>query len=342
MQDSWSLHPVIVDLETPAPLILCLSGGGFRGYYTALVLAKIEEMAGAKCNQIFDLIAGTSVGGIVALGLAHGVPANEIAAGIVSHGQEIFPKLRFILLRRIYGPPYKTESLRNVIRSILGASAQDQLLACGTNVMVVTVALSTARLSTLRSWDHNGTATVSTEDAALATSAAPTYFPAVRVTEGMRGLSYELVDGGIAANAPDALAIHHAVTELGFAEDRIMLVSIGTCAPQEGASAGMRAAKFGIAGAMSKMGGRGIINLMMAVQERRGITEAQARLGLNRYLRIDSPASAEQAKCLLLDNASAMAHATLSDLANSTYERLRTDSSHPVWRAMLAKAQSTR
>jgi len=53
------------------PLILSLSGGGFRGYFTALVLARLEEMLESPCYRIFNLIAGTSIGGIIAILPSH-------------------------------------------------------------------------------------------------------------------------------------------------------------------------------------------------------------------------------------------------------------------------------
>src|ERR1043166_7270522 len=59
------------------PLILALTGGGFRGYFTAMVLARIEQSIGVRCCQVFNLIAGTSIGGIIALVLAGAVRPRE-------------------------------------------------------------------------------------------------------------------------------------------------------------------------------------------------------------------------------------------------------------------------
>jgi patatin-like phospholipase/acyl hydrolase len=81
------------DGRTP-PLVLALSGGGFRGYFTALVLAKLEEQLGRPCYKIFNLIAGTSIGGIIAVGLAFGIPARRIAEIIAKSGPAIFPPNR--------------------------------------------------------------------------------------------------------------------------------------------------------------------------------------------------------------------------------------------------------
>jgi patatin-like phospholipase/acyl hydrolase len=69
--------------------ILALSGGGARGLFTASVLAEMEKAVGAPLAQHFDLIAGTSVGGILALGLAKEIKASELLS-LFDHTKEIF------------------------------------------------------------------------------------------------------------------------------------------------------------------------------------------------------------------------------------------------------------
>lgn len=73
--------------------ILSLSGGGYRGLYTATVLAELEEaLGGTPLARSFDLITGTSVGGILALGLALEIPAARLAELFEHHGQQIFQR----------------------------------------------------------------------------------------------------------------------------------------------------------------------------------------------------------------------------------------------------------
>jgi len=220
------------------PLILSLSGGGFRGYYTAQVLAAVERRLGAPCNKIFNLIAGTSIGGIIALALANGVPAAEIVRIIKAQGESIFPPLKLVGLRRMWGPPYNADGLRTAFRSLLAARHTQRLGASSTRVMVVAASAVLAKTVVIRSWDQMGTGEMSTLDAALATSAAPTYFPAYKAKIGPAGQTVELIDGGIAANAPDALALHHAVTELGFPEQMAHIFSVGTCGRAQGGISG--------------------------------------------------------------------------------------------------------
>jgi hypothetical protein len=324
------------------PLILSLSGGGFRGYFTALVLTSLEDLLGAQCNKIFDMIAGTSIGGIIALGLAHGAPARSIAQSISWHGSTIFPALRFRRARRLFGPPYGTAGLCAAIREIIPDSAEIPLSLAGTRVMVAAVSPGSTALVTASSWDRGFTAEMTTVDAALATSAAPTYFPTHRARLGPGGPSMDLVDGGIAANAPDMLAIHHAVASLGFPERRIAMLSVGTCAAVGGAPGSAHPAAFGAIGTLRRLGGRGIIELMMAVQEARGVEEARVRLGGQRHLRIDRPQGSEQSPSLGLDDASDAAKRTLEDLATAAGRELKShlDLGHHVLSAAYAKARA--
>ncbi len=70
--------------------ILSLDGGGLRGMYTAAVLARLEEDLGIRIVDHFDLIAGTSTGGIIALGLGLGMTPRDILEFYVAHGPRIF------------------------------------------------------------------------------------------------------------------------------------------------------------------------------------------------------------------------------------------------------------
>lgn len=322
------------------PLILALTGGGFRGYFTALVLARVEELLGAPCHRIFNLIAGTSIGGIIALGLAFGIPAGRIAQIIGRYGEDIFPSFRLKGLRRLFGPPYSPYPITLALRELLADAADRPIATAPQNVMVVTVSPGTGKMEVLASWDTARTAQVTVTDAALATSAAPTYFKAHRLASGMSGL--DLLDGGIAANAPDALAMHRAATELGWPEQGVVVFSVGTCATIEGAAVSLRAAGVGLVGAVRKLGGRGIVNLLMAVQEDRGLSEAKKRLGSERYLRIDRSPSDAQAPFVALDNASERTRGILETLADAAYQDILQQQTNNVWQLMLARSQAVK
>src|SRR5262249_40387630 len=71
--------------------ILSLDGGGIKGTFTASVLATWEKLTGLKLAEHFDLIAGTSTGGILALGLGMGLSADDILKFYVDRGPTVFP-----------------------------------------------------------------------------------------------------------------------------------------------------------------------------------------------------------------------------------------------------------
>jgi predicted acylesterase/phospholipase RssA len=68
--------------------ILSLSGGGYLGLYTISILADIEDLIGAPLGTRFDLIAGTSVGGIIAIGIANEIPAARIKQAFERTGRK--------------------------------------------------------------------------------------------------------------------------------------------------------------------------------------------------------------------------------------------------------------
>jgi len=122
--------------------VLALSGGGYRGLYTAKVLADIEQELQSPIATKFDLITGTSIGGILALALALEIPAQTMVDLFVKHGEEIFKK-RWSFLG-IMRAPYSPASLKAQLEAseVFG----DRLLgACIHPVMVPSINYTTAK-----------------------------------------------------------------------------------------------------------------------------------------------------------------------------------------------------
>src|SRR4051794_11838085 len=113
--------------QTKTFQILALSGGGFLGLYTAEVLTRLERQAGRPIGQCFDLIAGTSVGGILAIGLALEVPAERMRDVFRMNGERIFssrtrPRWGWLDARRsLLSPKYDGTELRRTITEMIGA-----------------------------------------------------------------------------------------------------------------------------------------------------------------------------------------------------------------------------
>lgn len=124
--------------------ILSLSGGGYRGLYTVAVLKHLEKQAGRPIGECFDMIAGTSIGGIVAIGLALGKTAEQIEALFLDRGEKIFSGSKWKLLRwttrlkKPIGAKYRNEQLRKTIDDIIGdaliGDAKTRLLVPSVNM----------------------------------------------------------------------------------------------------------------------------------------------------------------------------------------------------------------
>ena len=92
--------------------ILALSGGGYLGLYTAVVLARLEQQLGEPLGRRFDLVAGTSVGGLLALALAFEVPMAAIVELFHARGEEVFSARRL--------PSGTMTRLIDLTRSVMG------------------------------------------------------------------------------------------------------------------------------------------------------------------------------------------------------------------------------
>jgi hypothetical protein len=206
-------------------LVLTLDGGGMRGLFEARVLAALEERLERPVWEIFDLVSGTSTGGIVALGLTVARDsASEIATLYETRGPQIFRSRIPASLRRLVVSKYPRKRLDEVLRDELGDARLSDAVT-----RVVVPAFSLAQRDIV--WFDSGVAPKLdhvkvapgdplARDVAAATSAAPTYFDPARVA----GIEGEWLDGGVGANDPTPYALALALRE----EPEVLVLSIGT------------------------------------------------------------------------------------------------------------------
>jgi uncharacterized protein len=203
--------------------VLALDGGGLKGLFLAAVLGHLEADLGVRITDHFDLIAGTSTGGIIAVGLAIGMRPWEIVEFYSMHGPHIFPQAeRPKWVRRMRGPRYGPGPLRAALHDVFGArvlaDAEKRLVIPSYDIDANTVHLFRTPHSPRLNRDFR----VPMVDVALATSAAPTFLPAHRL-EGAN-----LVDGGVWANNPTMVAVTEAGGELGLPLRCVRVLSLGT------------------------------------------------------------------------------------------------------------------
>lgn len=294
--------------------ILSLAGGGYLGLYTASVLARLEAEAGEPLGRRFDLIAGTSVGGILALALAFEIPMEKVVRLFVRDGRKVFSprglpngtvsKL-LDLSRAVVGPKYSGNALRATLVDWFGRRT---LADAAHHVVVPAVNVTRAQtkvFKTPHAPGSTGDEAVRAVDVAMATSAAPAYFPLVRIGNEL------FADGGLFAVAPDEVALHEAEHFMGVDLRTVSMLSIGT------ATAGYRppAGVTHDAGAVGWLADGRLILTMVSVQQQHVVAMLEDRLG-PRYLRLDAPWPTDAR--LGIDVATSAAADTLMRLAART------------------------
>src|SRR3954453_5981681 len=181
--------------------ILAIDGGGIRGLIPALVLAEIEKRTGRPICSLFDLVAGTSTGAIIACALTRPrpMPADRLAAIYEEEGPKIFDASLLKQFTSLGGVVDERYDARELVKSLQRHLGDTRLGEAVTGILVTAYDLEARQALALRRGDD-----VSMVDAAHASSAAPTYFEPVRI--GAR----TLVDGGVFAITPAILAYAEA------------------------------------------------------------------------------------------------------------------------------------
>ena len=203
--------------------ILTIDGGGIKGVFPASFLSAIEETTGKKISDYFDLIVGTSTGGIIALGLGIGFSAKELLEFYEQLGPEVFKGNRLARFLRSMGiSKYSNTSLRKALEEKFA----DKKLGESKNRLVIpSLNLENGEVHVYKTAHHQRLQRDYKEkivDIALATSAAPTYFPTYSSASGI-----PLVDGGLWANNPMGLAVVEAIGILEWPRDQLKVLSIG-------------------------------------------------------------------------------------------------------------------
>lgn len=269
--------------------ILALDGGGIRGIFSAATLAALEEDLGTRVVEHFDLIVGTSTGGIIALGLGAGLSPAEILEFYVDRQRQIFPRWPGRGIRRCVSAKYSPKPLEAALKEILG----ERTLADSSKPLVVT------------SYDvgHNGVHLFKTPhhprlrrdyrvpmwQVGMATAAAPTYFPAFRLPSEER-----LIDGGVWANNPAMVGIAEAVSMFGRPLEQLRLLNLGTTSSETVRRRGLDAG-----GIAQWVGGPGAIETLMRGQSIGAFNQAAHLIGPVAAHRLDptSPRQAELDRC---------------------------------------------
>jgi hypothetical protein len=254
-------------LQEPARTfkVLSLDGGGMRGLYTATLLEhlalKFDDDRANYPRELdvglgFDLIVGTSTGGILACALAVGYPPKRIVEFYKSFGPRIFKNL---IPRREWGlskfalghlskPANDGAARRAGLVEIFGSMTIGQVYKDrGIRLCLPTVDMARHAPLVIKTGHLEGKHRddgVTLVDACLATSAAPIVLPLAQIT--IDGAMRTTTDGGLWANSPIMLGLIEALNACGDCD--IEVLSIGTCPPPVGSFAAKGATNRGLLG----------------------------------------------------------------------------------------------
>ena len=275
--------------------ILVLDGGGIRGTFTASVLAQWDEMlkegGGGDLVKHFDLVAGTSTGAILAIGLGLGLTPLEMLEFYRHEGPSIFPKDR--KLRHWIRSKHDSATLREILESVFDEKKLTPNSCCRLVIPTVRAVHGEVEvITTAHNEDRTGFRNMTAVDAALASSAAPTYFDEAIVGTPIAIETY--LDGGIWANNPILPALAEAVRHLNIPLDRIDVLSVGTMGNECDFTESLGKGKAGWSTSS--------VDLFFAAQEHAASVMAESFLGPAHHLRVNQQTPSE----IPLDNTDAI------------------------------------
>lgn len=256
--------------------ILAIDGGGIKGVFPAAFLASLEDALPLPIGSYFDLIVGTSTGGILALGLGAGFSAKDILRLYEAHGPAIFRNQGVLArLSQWFVAKHSASRLRRVLEKQFG---ERTIGDSRVRLVIPSQNLETGQVYIFKTPHHprfTADQKESMVDAAMATAAAPTYFRAHTLPDGTG-----TVDGGLWANNPAGVAAVEAIGVLGWTGPQTTLISLSCTVepPTAGAAHGRSVGR--------SFWAYKAIGLMLAGQSSSALGTAQLLLGRDQVIRI--------------------------------------------------------
>lgn len=270
--------------SAPAPAdrfqVLSIDGGGLKGIFAAAVLAAFEEALGHPLLDHFDLITGTSTGGIIALGLGAGLSPRELVEFYVDEGPKIFRGATSWRTgaRHVVRSKYDNVELERALRGVFG---ERQLGDSCKRLVIPSFNLDAGEVYIFKTAHHGDLRRdyqVPMWQVAMATSAAPTYLPSFVLPQGR----VHLVDGGVWANNPVVVGITESTSMLGTPLERVRVLSLGTSS-----EVSHRKERLERGGVLQWARGSAVLDVLLRGQSAGAHGMAQHLVGKEDVLRID-------------------------------------------------------
>lgn len=295
--------------------VLSLDGGGVRGIFTAALLAGLEDDLERPVLDHFDLVVGTSTGGIIALGLGAGLSPRSILDFYVSEKDSIFANhLGWRMLRRPFVAKYRPDGLERAVRKIFGSTLLGEssvpLVIPAYNIGENDVYLFKTPHHPRLKRDHK----LPMWAVAMATSAAPTFFSAFRLPDD----HVRLVDGGVWANNPAMVGVTEAVSMFGRRPEDVRVLSLGTTSGVR-----TRRSRLDNGGLISWARDAAAVNVLLNGQSVGAFAQVQHLVGPDNARRLNPPAPDELASLDACDSKELIAKASHhSRVFCATFEKI--------------------
>ncbi|MEI6822160.1 MAG: CBASS cGAMP-activated phospholipase [Bacteroidota bacterium] len=198
-------------MENKTFKILSIDGGGIKGLYSALIIQQLEEQYG-PISDYFDMICGTSTGGLIAMGLSIKKPSSEIVKFYNEEGPKIFTKNRFYsrlyrtLKQTLFFGKYNNAKLKRAFIQMF----EDLTLGHAHTLLCIPSFNLTKGMPRMFKYPHKEgkfhmDRDIKMVDVGLATSAAPTFFPIAKIGDA------HYIDGGVWCNNPSFVGLLEAL-----------------------------------------------------------------------------------------------------------------------------------
>ncbi|OBT54871.1 hypothetical protein VE04_04686 [Pseudogymnoascus sp. 24MN13] len=222
--------------------LLSLDGGGIRGMSELIILEEIMHRVGRALKvetplpaDYFDMICGTSTGGLIAILLGRlRLSVPEAIDTYRALAQQVFSEKKAPGKDGTFKASNLEKAIKETIKSKLGKDhADDKMfmtgtMSCKTFVCAVPAMHVNNQPRLFRTWsaDENPGYNCTIWEAARATSAAPTFFK--RIYIGDAGIEEEFIDAGMGCNNPVRYLVEEAINEFGPDRKVNCIISIGT------------------------------------------------------------------------------------------------------------------
>ncbi|WP_216829645.1 CBASS cGAMP-activated phospholipase [Alkalihalobacterium elongatum] len=200
--------------------MLCIDGGGIRGVFALAILQEIEERYECPIGELFDVVAGTSTGAIIAASITLKKKMSDVLEDYEKYGKKIFVRQTKVgLFKSVYSDQYLRQFLQQAFGDVSLADIKEPLLIPAVDLTHGRPFVHRSNYGSL----ENSDLSVQLWDAVLSSCSAPVYFPPNKVKN-----KYLSIDGGLWANNPSLVCVTEAMDFFNKTLKDIKIVSLGT------------------------------------------------------------------------------------------------------------------